>query len=215
MRSHAVLLLVAAAATLACERREATPARPVLLNPRVSLDAKTLLPILRSFEANDAYATAGVYVTVSEGVGAFLAQVTRISEGSTRIDYVLTHRTDWTTMSREQAFEAAWRNLSSGLRVSDMRDGELSFFSVQHSSGFPAAAVAMPGFHQQATEWIGGPVAFAAIPDSGTLLLAPPGSPAAASLQKKVAAWDGASGPAYLESRCYLLDRTGLKPIGK
>lgn len=176
----------------------------------MNLRPEALFPVLRREEPGNIFDKGVVHRPIGAGLGVYLAQVGPTPRGTIGIDYVLQHRTDWSHLSVDAAFETAWRNLSTGLRISAMKNKGATFFAVEHSSGLAAAALGLPGFHEQASQWVGSPEVFIAIPDPSTLLAAAPGGVAESQLREAIHRAP-VNGAVDLDPGCYILSVNGLR----
>lgn len=172
-----------------------------------------LLPVVRDYDPADAVAQTTVHRELGAGIAVHLGHVYRTPANRIGLDYVMTHHTDWSAMTAQAAFARAWQNLERGLRVGGIEEpGEPKFFALEHPSGLAASALSLPGFHSQASKWLGADTVFVAIPEPACLFLLRPDTPASARMQDAALRSEYWGAVAFTPS-CFLLDTSGLRRV--
>jgi hypothetical protein len=209
-RAFNVLLIMASLAiaffSTSCNKSP-SPSSPMAL---MNLQPDALLPVLRREDPDSIYAQTIVHRPLGAGVGVYLAQVGPTPRGTIGINYVLQHQTDWKSTSVHEAFETAWRNFKADLKISGIKNDGATFFSVEHPSGVAAAALGLPGFRDEASQWVGSSELFIAVLNPSTLLVAAPGGLAEKQLRATTHQYTE-TGAVDLDPGCYILSPSGLR----
>jgi hypothetical protein len=153
--------------------------------PNENRDQFVFFPILRD---TDKMADIIVHTKLIPELSLFLAKIGTTQRGTVGIDYVMSKQAKDENVDIPDLWQRAFSNLAKGLQVKAVKSNGHQFFMLTREDGLAAAAIGLPNFFDQATNWIESKQIVVAIPDPNNLIVCAANSPVVAEIQQKTLA---------------------------
>lgn len=171
-----------------------------------------VLPVLRNNDEENMLTQTMVTIPLGKtGLTLALANVAPTPHGTIGVDYVM--KANLSADEIDDMEETAFNNLGSQLQIQagESERGD-AIAMVSHPADHGASAIALPGFLQQACDWVKSDKIFIAIPNYAMLLVTPLGASTADDFKQTVMEAECLDGQP-LSPACFEFDGEGVRRV--